>query len=67
MIISDLIYNDDLDANCNYAIFDGCWNDGGKCVWSTKENGYHKPLDELLDKKVRYITVHDNTLIIEYC
>lgn len=68
MIVGDLIYNDDFDTNLNYAIYD-C-KDGkqwhkANVLWSTKENGFHKPLDKILDMKVGYVTIDNNVLIIE--
>lgn len=70
MLVGDIIYNDDFDANLNYAIYDcpkGCekvWRESDE-IWSTLKNGYGKPLDKILDRQVGYITISDNILIIE--
>ena len=69
MLVGDLIYNDDFDANLNYAVYD-CTEDGkqwhnSKVIHSTKENGYSKPLDKILDMKVKYLTIENDCLIIE--
>ena len=65
MILSDVIYNDDFDINCNFSVYSGIWNDGGNLLWSTVKDGYEKPKDELLDRKIKYLTVNNNVLIIE--
>lgn len=68
MLVGDLIYSDDFDLNCNYAVYD-CHN--GKqwseapILFNTAKNGYGKPLDKILDMHVGYITISDNVLIIE--
>lgn len=69
MLVGDLVYNDDFDCNCNYAIYD-CTQDGiqwdeAKVVHSTMEHGYNKPLNYILDMKIKYITISNKVLIIE--
>lgn len=69
MLVGDLIYNDDFDANLDYAIYD-CTEDGkqwhnAEVIHSTKENNHRKPLDRILDMKVKYLTIENNCLIIE--
>ena len=41
------------------------WADGAELVFSTKRDGFKKPLDRILDMDVKYITVKEHTLIIE--
>ena len=69
MIIGDIVYNDTFDFNANYAIYkcdeNTTWDEAGKPIFSTKYNGYGKPLATILDLKVKYVTIRDNTLIIE--
>lgn len=70
LLVGDLIRNDDFDCNCNYEIYDctekgKLWNDGAKVIFSTKINGFKKPLDEILDMKIKYITTNDQSIIIE--
>ena len=71
MLVGDLVYSDDFDCNCNYAIYDCTdgtqYGDGAECIFSTVKNGYGKPLDRILDMKIKYITVDISSgcLIIE--
>lgn len=68
MLVGDLIYSDDFDANCNYAVYDcrdGKSWDESPVLFSTEKNGYGKPLDKILDMHVRSLTITDNVLIIE--
>lgn len=72
MTVGDIIYNDNFDFNANYAIYkckpDMCW-DETEPFFSTLKDGYDKPLDAILDTildmPVKYLTIHDNVLIIE--
>lgn len=69
MLVGDLIYNDDFDVNCNFDIYD-C---SGDKDWSeanlihTNINNHEKPLDEILDMKIKYITFDTkrNSIVIE--
>lgn len=69
MLVGDLIYNDEFDCNCNYAIYDSSdgkqYGDGAELVFSTVRDGYGKPLNRILDMKVSYITIQESCLIIE--
>lgn len=70
MLVGDIVYNNNFDCNCNYAVYDCSGkdtfhDDGGKLVFSTLRDGYGKPLDTTLDLQVKYITTSDNVLIIE--
>jgi len=70
MIVGDLVYNNDFDFNCNYEIHDCTepgkqYQDRSKVIFSTKEEGFKKPLDRILDMKIKYITTNNNTIIIE--
>ena len=68
MLVGDLIWNNNFDCNCNFAIYDcsdgKSWHEV-KEVYSTKANGWHKPLDEVLDMEIIYITTNNDVLIIE--
>lgn len=67
MLVGDLIYSDSFDANCNYAIYncrDGKQWREAPVLFSTLKDGYGKPVDEILDMHVGYITISDNVLII---
>jgi len=71
MLVRDLVYNDDFDCNCNYEIYDCTESDahwgmcGVKMIFSTKRDGFKKPLDNVLDMKIKYITTDDHSIIIE--
>lgn len=73
MLVGDLVYNDDFDCNCNYIIYDCTepdvqhWCSNAKILFDTARDGYGKPLDAILDMKVKYITLSNNQLIIEAC
>ena len=71
MLVGDLIYNDEFDCNCNYDIYDCtkngvAWGEGGaELLFSTKRDGFKKPLDRVLDMKIKYITTDDHAIVIE--
>ena len=72
VIVGDLIYNDDFDCNCNYEIYDctehnKCWNDGAELIFNTKVNGFQKPLNSILDMRIKYITINiaEMAIVIE--
>ena len=70
MLVGYLVYNDDFDCNCNYEIYDCTedgkqYGDGAEVIFSTRVDGYKKPLDSILDMKIKYITTIDYTIIIE--
>lgn len=70
MLVGDLIYNNEFDCNCNYIVYD-CSNgeqwgdDDAKILYSSITDGSHKPLDAVLDMKIKYITTSNNVIIIE--
>lgn len=60
MLVGDLIYNNDFDCNCNYEIYDcteegKTWHDA-ELIFSTRREGWIKPLDSILYMKIKYIT-----------
>ena len=70
MLVGDLVYNDNFDCNCNYEIYDCTeegkqWGDGAEVIFSTKTDRFKKPLDAILDMKIKYITTNENAIIIE--
>lgn len=70
MLVGDLVYNDNFDCNCNYEIYDCTedgkqWGDGAELIFSTKVDGFKKPLNSILDMKIKYITTSEMTIIIE--
>lgn len=70
MLVGDFIYNDNFDVNCNVAVYD-CTEDD--VDWNTAEKIYEtfvnksKPLDKILDMKIKYITldVDNMTIVVE--
>ncbi len=69
MIVSDLVYSDDMDFNANYEIYDCTedgkqYGDGAERIFCSRTDGY-KPMSAILDMKVKYLTINENTLIIE--
>ena len=70
MLVGDLIYNNEFDCNCNYVVYDCTeegkqWGNDEDIIHSTKRDGFSKPLDSVLDMKIKYITTNDNMIIIE--
>lgn len=65
MLVGDLIYNDYLNLDCTYKVYD-CTNLGNPIiVYDVIQNGNKKSLDKILDLHISGITVaDDNTLII---
>ena len=63
MIVGDLIYNDDFDCNCNYAIYDV--EDEAKLLFSTKRDGFNKPLNWILELKKKCITINNSVHALE--
>ena len=70
MLVRDLVYNDDFDCNCNYEVYDCTesgmqWGDGAELLFSTKVHGFKKPLNSILNMRIKYITTTEMTIIIE--
>lgn len=65
MLVGDLIYNDYLNLDCTYRVYD-CTNlDNPILVYDVIQNGNRKPLDKILDLYISGITVaDDNALLI---
>ena len=69
MLVGDLIYNNDFDVNCNYEIYD-CTEEGkpwyeSEMIYGTMRDGWKKPLDKILDMKIKYITTNHQSIVIE--
>lgn len=69
-LVGDLVYSDDFDCNCNYDIYDCTedgkqYGDGAELIFGTKRDGFGKPLDRVLDMKIKYITTQGSTIVIE--
>lgn len=59
----------DIDCNCNYDIYDCSdgkqYGDGAELIFCTQRDGFNKPLDRILDMKIKSITTQDSTIVIE--
>ena len=68
MLVGDLVYNNEFDVNCYYEIYDctdsECWHEA-ECIFNREIDGWSKPMDWILDMKIKYITTHDDAIIIE--
>lgn len=68
MIVGDLIYNDDFNIDCDFEVYD-CriaenWQTA-PLLFSTLINGGHKPLDSILDMRIKLITICESRIIVE--
>jgi len=61
MLVGDLIYSEDFDANCNFAVYKGIWNEGGELLWNSKTG---KPSCALRDREIKYLTIDVDRLEI---
>ena len=62
MLVGDLVDNHEFDINCNFEIYDCTkrgtdWNDGGKKIFSTIDDGWVIPGDKILEMRVQYMTL----------
>ena len=68
MIVSDVIFNDEIDFDADYAVYEYkegiCWQET-EPIASTAKDGFSKPLSSILDMEIRCMTIHNNVLIIE--
>lgn len=58
MILSDLIYNDNLELDTDYEVY------RQNILVCKSTPVYHKPKDELLDADITALSIKNNTLII---
>lgn len=67
LLVGDLIYDDELDLNCRYAVYDCRYSDSWQKseVLYDSETDKFKPLDIVLDMRVKNISILENKLIIE--
>lgn len=65
MLVGDLIYNDYLNLDCNYKVYDFSDINNPILVYDVVRDGNKKPLDQILDLYISGISVsNDNTLLI---
>lgn len=67
LCVGDLIFDEDVGLNCHYTVYD-CRN--GKSwqeaeVLYDSETDKFKPLDIILDMRIKNICISENKLIIE--
>ena len=72
MCIGDLVSNREFDVNCNLDIYDctkpgADWTDDAKRIFSTIENGWVEPPDDILKMAIRYVTLDfsRHTIVVE--
>ena len=71
LTVGDIVNNDKFDFNANFDVYlcdkDITWDQTGEPAFSTgiKESENKIPIEELYDCKVIYMTISNNTLIIE--
>lgn len=71
LTVGDILNNQEFDFNANFAIYecskDVTWNDLDAPAYDTKlcDKDNKIPLESFYDCEIRYMTIHDHTLIIE--
>ena len=67
MKLKEFLVNRDFDVNAEYAIYYETWDDGGECLWISKEDGKISCDDLVSQYDVTYITINCDTreMIIE--
>ena len=67
MKLKEFLVNRDFDVNAEYAIYNGTWNDGGECLWRSKEDGKISDDELIAQYDITYVTIDCNTqeIIIE--
>ena len=68
MTVRNIIYNDTFDFTANFAIYEcppgTCWQTV-EPVFSTAKDPWPDPWGRIMDMTVKYLTIHNNALIIE--
>lgn len=67
LLVGDLIFDEDVELNCHYAVYDCRYGESWQKaeVLYDSETDKFKPLDIVLDMRVKNISVSENKLIIE--
>lgn len=67
LLVGDLIFDDDVELNCHYAVYDCRYGESWQKaeVLYDSETDKFKPLDIILDMRVKNINISENKLIIE--
>lgn len=68
LCVVDLIFDEDFELNCHYTVYD-CRNDNSQqeaeVLYDSIEDRFRKPLDVVLDLRIKNISILENKLIIE--
>lgn len=63
-----MIFDEDVELNCHYTVYD-CRNDKSwqeaEVLYDSIEDRFSKPLDVVLDMRIKNISISENKLIIE--
>ena len=67
LCVGDLIFDDDVELNCHYAVYDCRYGESWQKaeVLYDNETDKFKPLDIILDMRIKNISISENKLIIE--
>lgn len=68
LCVGDLIFDEDVELSCHYTVYD-CRNDKSwqeaEVLYDNIEDRFSKPLDVVLDMRIKNISISENKLIIE--
>lgn len=68
LLVSDLIFDEDVILSCHYTVYD-CRNDNSwheaEVLYDSEEDRFSKPLNVVLDMRIKNISISENRLIIE--
>lgn len=67
LLVGDLIFDEDVELNCHYAVYDCRYDESwweAEVLYDSEIDKF-KPLDIVLDMRVKNISISENKLIIE--
>ena len=68
LCVGDLIFDEDVELSCHYAVYDcrngKSWHEA-EVLYDSIEDRFSKPLDVVLDMRIKNISISENKLIIE--
>ena len=68
LLVSDLIFDEDVILSCHYTVYDcrngNSWHEA-EVLYDSEEDRFSKPLDVVLDMRIKNISISENRLIIE--
>lgn len=67
LLVRDLIFDEDVGLNCHYVVYDCRYGESWQKaeVLYDNETDKFKPLDIILDMRIKNISISENKLIIE--